>query len=268
MAYPIARSAIITALQQVLEPLDDAFAFWEAGSAAFDRVDEYSDLDLQVVVSDEQVERTVVLVEQTLRSLSPIAARFEVPQPTWHGHWQALYQLRDASPYHLIDFCIMKESSAEKFIQPEIHGLTRVLFDKKNIIKTSPLDPAAFAANLQHRLDSLQTGFFMSKTFVEKELLRSHNLDAFGYYISLTLRPLVEALRLRHKPSHYNFGARYLYLELPPDVVAQLEPLFFVASAADLRNKREQAERMFYETVADLDLSASIAADPAFAKPE
>jgi hypothetical protein len=263
----ISRSQIIAALVEALEPRQDALAFWEGGAAAFNRVDEYSDIDLQVAVSDDSVEATIACVEQTLQSLSPIITRFELPQPTWHGHWQAFYQLRDASVYHLVDFCIMKESSPEKFLQPEIHGQANVLFDKKDIVHTTPLDTTALAANLQHRLDALQAGFFMSKSFVEKELLRQHNLDSYTYYLGLTLRPLVEVLRMRYKPSHYNFGTRYLYAELPPEVVAQLEPLFFVASPAELPIKRDQAERLFHETVAAIDLAASISADPAFQKP-
>ncbi len=34
------------------------------------------------------------IVERALESVSPIALRFEVPQPTWHGHYQAFYRLR------------------------------------------------------------------------------------------------------------------------------------------------------------------------------
>jgi hypothetical protein len=268
MGNYLSRTDIVNALVQILEPLEYSLAFWEAGAAAFNRVDRWSDIDLQIVVSDDRVDETITIVEHALETLSPIITRFEVPQPTWHGHWQAFYQLRDASPYHLVDFCIMTASSPEKFLQPEIHGQANVLFDKQNIAQTTPLDTAAFAANLQHRLDGLRAGFFMSKSFVEKELLRQHNLDAYTFYLGLTLRPLVEVLRMRYKPSHYNFGTRYLYTELPSEVVAQLEPLFFVSSAAELTAKRDEAERLFYETADAIDLNASIAADPVFQRPE
>jgi hypothetical protein len=268
MGKTITRNDILAAMQAALEPLDYTLALWEAGAAAFNRVDQWSDIDLLVVVKDDSVSETISCAEQALEDLSPIITRFEVPQPTWHGHWQGFYQLQDASEYHLLDFCIMKASSPEKFIQPEIHGQARILFDKGNIIQTTPLDSVSVTANLQHRLDGLRAGFFMSKSFVEKELLRNHILDAYTYYQGLTLRPLIEVLRMRYKPSHYNFGSRYLYAELPPEVVSQLEPLFFIASPGELRAKRDQAERMFYETVAAIDLAASIAADPAFRQPE
>jgi hypothetical protein len=264
MGYHISRTGIINALVEALEPLEYSQALWEAGAAAFNRVDQWSDIDLQIVVTDDQVADTIACIEQTLEGLSPIITRFEVPQPTWHGHWQAFYQLQDASPYHLVDICVMKASSPEKFLQPEIHGKAKVLFDKQGVVQTTPLDPATFAANLQYRLDSLRSGFFMSKSFVEKELLREHNLDAYTYYLGLTLRPLVEVLRIRYKPSHYNFGTRYLYAELPAEVVAQLEPLFFVSSPAELTTKRDQAEHLFYETVDGIDINSSIAADPVF----
>jgi hypothetical protein len=268
MRNHISRTDIINALIEALEPLEYSLAFWEAGAAAFNRVDQWSDIDLQIVVLDERVNDTIASAEHALEALSPVITRFKVPQPTWHGHWQAFYQLRDASVYHLVDFCIMKASSPEKFLQPEIHGHASVLFDKQNIVQTTPLDPTTFAANLQYRLDGLRAGFFMSKSFVEKELLRQHYLDAYTYYMGLTLRPLVEVLRIRYKPSHYNFGTRYLYAELPAEVVAQLEPLFFVSSPAELTAKRDEAERLFYETVDAIDLNTSMADDPVFQRTE
>ena len=76
-----------------------------------------------------------------------------------------------------------------------------------------------------------------------------------AYYQGQTLRPLVEALRIRYNPIRYNFYTRYVYYELPPEVVGQLEPLFFVADLDDLRAKRETAERWFHETLDAIDLA-------------
>ena len=54
---PLTRSAILTTLRQALEPLPYVHAMWEGGAAAFGRVDEWSDIDLQVDADDLRVKR-------------------------------------------------------------------------------------------------------------------------------------------------------------------------------------------------------------------
>jgi hypothetical protein len=44
----------------------------------------------------------------------------------------------------------------------------------------------------------------------------------------------------------------YLYYDLPSEVVAQLEPLFFVTNRKDLRAKRAAAEQWFHQTLTQL----------------
>jgi hypothetical protein len=95
---------------------------WLGGSAAFKRSDEWSDIDLQVDVADERAGEILPRVEAALERLSPIDLKFEVPQPSWHGHIQAIYRLKHASPYLLVDIAVIKSSNPNKFLQPEIHG--------------------------------------------------------------------------------------------------------------------------------------------------
>jgi hypothetical protein len=61
----------------------------------------------------------------------------------------------------------------------------------------------------------------------------------------MTLRPLAEALRLRHCPPRRGLGLRYLAHDLPPSAYARLEALAFVRDFDDLAVKREQACRWF-----------------------
>jgi len=51
----VTREDIIKTLASSLSPLDYVHAFWEGGAPAFGRLDEWSDLDLYVVVDDEKV---------------------------------------------------------------------------------------------------------------------------------------------------------------------------------------------------------------------
>src|SRR5438309_5669227 len=100
------RDEILSTLQNACEPLDWVHAMWQGGAAAFNRVDEWSDIDLQLNVDDDRIEDAFELVEKTLATLSPVDLKYRIPEPTWHGFSQMFYRLRDASKYLLIDLSI------------------------------------------------------------------------------------------------------------------------------------------------------------------
>ena len=249
----INREQIVDTLREALEPQSYIYAMWEAGAAAFGRVDEWSDLDLIIDVEDEQVANTFDVIESCLRSLSPIELLYEIPQPTWHGHTQKFYRLRDASPFLLVDIAIIRHSNPNKFLEPDIHGDVRVYFDKSNVTRQIPVDRIDLARKLRKRLEDLKVTFEMFQVLVDKELNRKNDVEAFSFYQSFTLRPLVEVLRMRYQPDRYNFHTRYLYYDLPPEVVEKLEGLFFVANGAELRTKHKSAQTWFYETLEQID---------------
>ena len=103
---------------------------WEAGAAAFNRVDTWSDIDLQLAVDDDKVRDAVAVVEEALRSIGRVDKRLVLSQPTSHGHWQAFYLFNRTSPFLLLDLVIMKRSSSNRFSEPEIHGIAKVAYDK------------------------------------------------------------------------------------------------------------------------------------------
>jgi len=248
----VTREMIIAALRNALEPLPYVHALWEGGAAAFKRADEWSDLDLQVDVEDGRATEIFPLVEQALGALSPIELRHETPQPAWHGHLQVFYRLRDASPFLLVDFVVIKHSNPNKFLEREIHGEALVHFDKSGVVNPPPLDREQFKANLRKRVETASVLFSLFQTLALKELYRRNHIEALSFYQGFTLRPLVEFLRIKHTPFHYNFHTRYLYYELPREIVEKLEPLFFIKDADDLRAKREEAEWWFHALLSEL----------------
>ena len=250
----LTRQEITQALRARLEPLDYVHALWEGGAASFNRVDEWSDIDLQVAVDDDCVAQVFPIVEEVLQSLSPIDLRYEIPQPAWHGHAQVFYRLSQASKFLLIDFVVIKKSNPLKFLEPEIHGNAVVHFDKANVTKVEPLDRTAWNAKLRERVNTLRVTFDLFQSLTLKELNRHNTIEALAFYNGYTLRPLIEALRILHVPTRYNFSTRYLYYELPAEVVRRLEKLFFVQNEDDLREKQIQAEKWFYETLTQIRL--------------
>ena len=110
----ISRDEVLKALVNSLEPLNYVHAFWEGGAAAYDRIDEWSDMDIYIVVDDEKVDDTFLAVENALESLSPIEQKYDVPQTGWEGVYQAFYRLEGASKHLIIDLSHLQQSRASE----------------------------------------------------------------------------------------------------------------------------------------------------------
>ncbi len=244
--YPVNRDRIVQALTASLEPRPFVQAFWEGGAIAFGRIDAWSDLDLYVVVDDDRVADGFRAVEDGLTALVPIEVRYEVPWPLESGIAQRFYRVAGASPFLLVDLAVLKASAPDKFLEPELHGPATFYLNRMGL-KPPHLDADAFLRTMLERRDRLRTRMDIFGLFVEKEVNRGHALEAWTLYQRLILEPLLEVLRMRHGPLHYGFRERYIYAELPPNVLVRLEHLAFVRDAEDVRAKYEEARRWFDE---------------------
>lgn len=249
----LTRNVIIQALVKTLKPLDYTHALYEGGAAAFNRIDEWSDIDLYAVVDDEKVEETFHVVENVLKSLSPIKQKLRTPQLPWPGVFQTFYKLENASEYLLIDLAVIKLSVQEKFLEPQIHGNDVFYFNKSNKVKPPQFDRDAFAKKLGGRLEMLRTRFDIFNNLVQKEINRGNLLEAIEWYNVFTLASLVEALRIKHKPLHHDFRMRYVYYELPAETVKKLEHLYFIKDKEDLQEKYGEATRWFKKTMLEIN---------------
>jgi len=245
----ITREEIIATLVTALKPLNYVYALWEGGSASFDRIDQWSDIDLYLVVEDEKVEDSLSSIEQGFLNLSEIDLKFRLPEPTWHGHSQIFYRLKKASPFLFLDIVVIKKSSKDKFLQFRIHGEPVVYFDKIAVVKDDPVDPGYFLNKIQARLEMLKTNFDLFQVLILKELNRGNEIEAFSYYLAYTYRPLIEVLRIKYCPYHHNFHNSYIYYDLPPEVVKRLHKLNFIANSEELRHCRAEVEVWFWEII-------------------
>jgi len=248
----VTRDRMLSALRERLQPLEYVHAMWEAGAIAFGRVDQWSDVDLQIVVDDDRVEEAFRVVESALEELSPVDATFRFPEPVWHGHSQAFYRVRDASPYLLLDLVVMKLGNENRFLQFEIHGRPFVYFDKSGVVVPEEFDGAAVSAKIRGRVEGLRARFGMFQVMVTKEIERGNPIEAVAYYHAATLRPLVEMLRTLYAPVRHDFHTRYVYYEFPEAALRRLEPLFFPSDLEDLAAKRREAEVWFEEVAREV----------------
>jgi hypothetical protein len=255
----LSRDRIVGAIVGALEPLDYVYALWEGGAVAFDRVDEWSDVDICVDAEDERVGDVFPVVEHALEALAPIELKYEVPAPALGEYVQAFYRLEGAGRFLLVDFAVFKHSAKDKLLEPEIHGNSRFHFNRGpgggEGLKIPRLDQPKLVEAMKTSLAQLQVRIDMFAPFVEKELGRGSYMEALAIYHRVVLGALVQVLRMKHKPAHYNFGTRYARYHLPVDVVGALKELHFVANEEDLAEKYRRAIEWFGEAVREVDFS-------------
>lgn len=249
----LTRNIIVEALVDALNPLDYVHALWEGGAAALNRVDEWSDIDLYLVVDDAKVDDASIVVENALESLSPIKRKYKTPQLPWPGVFQAFYRLENASEYLIIDLAILKLSAPEKFLEPEIHGNAVFYFNKSHKITPPAFNKEAFVKKLSERLEMVHAKFYMFNNFVQKEINRGNYIEAIEWYHAFTISALIEVLRIKYNPVHHNFRTRYIYYELPTEIIKKLENLYFIKDEQDLQEKYYNATKWFQETISKIN---------------
>ena len=87
---------------------------------------------------------------------------------------------------------------------------------------------------------------------IEKELNRGNYIEAMAFYHGFTLNPLLELLRIKYKPFRYNFRTRYIYYDLPKDVVDKLHDFYFIGDPKELKFKYEAGKVWFNELMEEL----------------
>ncbi len=248
------RDIVIQTLVCALEPLDFVYACYEGGAAAFKRVDQWSDIDMYLVVDGQKVDETFRTVEDALKSLSAIRQKYQPERLPWPDMWQAFYKLEDAPEFLLIDLVILKLTSPEMFLEPKMHGDVVFHFNKSNRVKKPLLDKDALVTKLRKRLERLMARFDMFNVFVQKEINRGNYLEAIDLYHTFTIASLVEALRIKHNAVHHEFRMHYIRYELPSNTAKRLEQLCYVQNEKDLQAKYHEATQWFHELMSDTDL--------------
>jgi hypothetical protein len=247
------RHRIVQVIVDALQPLDFVYALWEGGAVAFDRVDEWSDIDICVDAEDDRVEEAFPVVERALKGLAPIELKYDVDFPKLGDYVQAFYRLKGLPRFMVVDFAVFRHSAEDKLLEPEIHGQSKFHFNKDGVVQIPHLDRSQFVSGLRKRVATIRKRFDMFGCFVEKEILRGNWIEAIHLYHRFTLGLLVETLRIGHRAARHDFGTRYIYRDLPPAVVKRLEALYFVRDADDLQQKYRKAEQWLLDAMEQVD---------------
>ena len=248
---PFNRENLIDSLHTALERVRYVDAAWIGGSDAFGQVDHFSDIDLLAVVADDHLDNAFAEIEAAIEELTTIKACYKDPNGV--GYQQRFYRFRDAPEFMVLDACFIARSNPVRFLERELHGEPVVLFDKTGTVRSIPLDVSADREEAMRRVPVLKAAFEMMQHVPKKEIQRGNPVEAFYFYQTLTLKPLVEALRLKYCPHLRSFHVRYLNRDMPPSVASRIQRLSYVADLKDLAVKRDEAEAWFQETVAALE---------------
>jgi hypothetical protein len=78
-------------------------------------------------------------------------------------------------------------------------------------------------------------------------------VDAYHFYHSLIVRPLVDMLRIVHCPERHDFGFRYVRDDLPREQYEALISLCYPGSSKEIPELTRLALAMFHEALAQWD---------------
>ena len=247
----LGRDEVFRSLADSLERKEYILAFWEGGAAASGTVDQWSDLDLYLLVRDDKVDDSFADVEAVLRTLSEVRLKLEVPRPGWPGVHQAFYKLARMSEYHVIDLAVIAISAEEKFLEPTVHGEARFGFNKIGVIDYPTYDEDATRNMALERRKHLADRIEIFGSFFQKEVNRGNIIEAMDLYHRLVLPTLIELLRMKHNLAHSGFGTRHVHAELPEDIVARLADLHFTKDVDELLRKHSEARRWISELLSE-----------------
>ncbi len=212
---PVTRHVVIEALRGGLQRHEFVRAATLGGSDATGRADERSDVDLFLIVEPGAIERAAALVEEILKSVSPIRVRYRMPMPSWHGFHQAFYQLRDASEDLMVDWVIVEVGTPHPWFEVERHGTHKVLFDRDGAVRVAHVDRAVLDVAIGKKREEIRAKFALFRHLPGKLVDRGSEPDAAYFYHALVLRPVVDLLRMKHAPERHDYGFRYLKHDLP-----------------------------------------------------
>ncbi len=245
----LSREDLKKFVAQLLAQRPEVITAWFGGSDANARADEWSDVDVQLIVDDENVEGAFVWFETALETLSPTELAFRIPSPTWHGHEQKFYRLARASSFSMIDFVVMARSNPDRYLEVERHGTPEIIVDREGLAVPSVHDRALQQRKIRASIEPLKVRFEMFRPLVHKCVLRGKPVEGMHFYMGFTVRPLLMVLRATYCPDRYDYGARYLHNDLPKPWPERLAHLCFVPHLEGLLERQKLAEQYFAQAL-------------------
>ena len=256
----IYRNQVIEAILEGIKDHPDIYAAWEGGSLATGTVDQFSDIDFNILAK-APIKPILDIVQNTLQKFQ-VLHTWQAGKSFWgEGMAQRVVVLKDSPKYFSVDIGIFDLADTKlltDFMEVERHGTPKIFFDRLGLINERHTDAAALFEKQKLRADELCQGFPIFKTLVLKEIERGQPIDAIGFYQMGLVRPYIEVLGMLRRPFKYDFGMRYIHKSFPLEEQKVIEELSYVASFSDLPEKLIKVEQSFYTAVSQVRSRNSI----------
>jgi predicted nucleotidyltransferase len=240
-----------TGLKRILEEKPQVIAAWEGGSVATGYKDEYSDLDLSIVIKEGNPDDIFALLDDYLETNNGIMRRLRMPEPCWHGFSQCFYLPDNLPPLFYCDIVVIMADNPHKFTEPDRHGYPVIWFDKSGIYSAEET-PQEEREKLVSRVYRMAADIdWLSIIELKKALVRNSWMGAQRNYLQFISRHLVPLLNIKYCPGRADFGMRYAERDYPPEVVKRLEYLIRISSIEDVREKLPEVLELFEELKTD-----------------
>ncbi len=245
------REKIKDELKKSLESNKQVYTVWEGGSAATGYLDEYSDLDLGVVCADDEVENLFVQFEKYFEDNYGIENKFRTPEPSWHGHSQCYYLLKNTPYLFYVDILIEKLSAGNRFMESDRHGNSIVWFDKKNLFDPTPTPEEEVIKKGKRFYKLISDSYWILVMDVKKQIHRKNKVDAFVIYNQLVNR-IAYLVNLKYRPPKSDFGLRYTYRDFPKETISWLEDMLVVKNLDEMMKKVDVIDAKYKKLLEEL----------------
>lgn len=249
----INRDQIINQVRDEFQNNPFVFAFWLEGADAHDRVDQYSDIDMWLDVADDKIDEVLATLEQGLGKLAQLDFSYELPNHPNSYIRQKFFHLEGTPLYWTIDLCVQKHSRDFFFTKGKADEKIKLIFDKSEVIKYKDLDKQELKNELKQRLEWLEKTFIYFQVWIDKQANRANFLETFLYYQHWLLEPLVELIRIKYQPTKSDFYLKHISLDIPREIIEQLEGLFKVASVEDIMKQKQKANELFFNVLKTIE---------------
>lgn len=214
-------------LDEVSRDDPDVRCSWVGGSAATGGWDEWSDLDVVVLVTPGSHDAAYERLLGSARARFDLDHAWELPAGVWPGGRQAFLttQARPGlltEPTVLVDLVIWDLTDERRFVDPRRHGDVDVRHDPEGLVVLRPDDEVAMAAARDEAVDQARQRRATGEWLVNRAVARGHLAEATDLYLRFGLGPVVRLLRIEHCPWRHDYGLRYLDTDLPPDITARV----------------------------------------------
>lgn len=239
------REIICKELNDFLFKQGEVLAVWEGGSVATGFADQYSDLDLVIVVNDDYVEEMFKAIDAFINTNYRTIRKFRVPEPAWHGFSQTFYQAEDVPEYFYFDISVMKKSLEDKFLETSRHGTPKIWFEKETFVVAEESLKDDIHKRIKRLYKMATATDFITILEIRKAIKRGLFTEAFPLYFTFIIRHLVVMLNIIHRPEKVDFNLRYIYRDYPQKDFKLIENALQVQNISDLSAKFNQMIKIY-----------------------